>query len=110
MKWAGTCLAGVSCSLEVNQGKPSPAPPIARCRGAGPHGTLAAPPRTCSRPHPHPSTQVGARPRDVSIITYLQRLKEQGWDVTATKRKLAMCAGEDGRAILGGFDRGLTRV
>jgi hypothetical protein len=41
----------------------------------------------------------------VSVITYLQRLKEQGWDVTATQRKLMMCGGEDAAAILRAFDR-----
>ncbi|KIY91620.1 hypothetical protein MNEG_16344 [Monoraphidium neglectum] len=43
---------------------------------------------------------VGARPPDVSVITYLQRLKEQGWDVTRTERKLLMCGGDDAAAIM----------
>jgi hypothetical protein len=43
----------------------------------------------------------------VSVITYLARLREQGWDVTRTERKLLMCGGEVAAQILGGFWRGL---
>lgn len=34
---------------------------------------------------------VGPPPPDISLVTYLQRLREQGWDVNRTERKLLMC-------------------
>ena len=45
--------------------------------------------------------KVGPRPADASVVTYLQRLREQGWDVTRTERKLLMAGGSDAAAILG---------
>jgi hypothetical protein len=36
-------------------------------------------------------TRVGPPPSDVAMVTYLQRLKEQGWNVDRTERKMLMC-------------------
>lgn len=35
--------------------------------------------------------RVGPAPSDVALVTYLQRLKEQGWNVDRTERKMLMC-------------------
>lgn len=35
--------------------------------------------------------KVGPAPSDVAMVTYLQRLKEQGWNVDRTERKMLMC-------------------
>jgi hypothetical protein len=35
--------------------------------------------------------KVGPAPSDVALVTYLQRLKEQGWNVDRTERKMLMC-------------------
>lgn len=35
--------------------------------------------------------KVGPSPPDVALVTYLQRLKEQGWNVDRTERKMIMC-------------------
>ena len=35
--------------------------------------------------------RVGPAPPDVALVTYLQRLKEQGWNVDRTERKMLMC-------------------
>lgn len=44
------------------------------------------------------------------MITYLQRLREQGWDVTRTERKLLMCGGEVAKAILSEFLQGTAML
>jgi hypothetical protein len=36
-------------------------------------------------------TRLGPAPPAVTLVTYLQRLKEQGWDVSRTVRKLHLC-------------------
>lgn len=53
--------------------------------------------------------KVGPSPPDVALVTYLQRLKEQGWNVDRTERKMLMCGvnsiadrKEEANALAGG--------
>lgn len=51
-------------------------------------------------------TRVGPAPSDVALVTYLQRLKEQGWNVERTERKMMMCGvtglGDTPNSLTGG--------
>jgi hypothetical protein len=44
---------------------------------------------------------VGPAPSDIALVTYLQRLKEQGWNVDRTERKMMMCGVKGIRDLAG---------
>lgn len=61
--------------------------------------------------------RVGPAPPDVAMVTYLQRLKEQGWNVDRTERKMLMCgvnsianAKAEANALAGGVRGGCLWV